>query len=130
VNPILFGKVERGKLILDYPEQLVVRLASLEGKRVEVIVRKETKTRTNQQNRYLFGVVYAIISDCTGYDPEQVHDAMKVKFASKHLDNGLVITERTSKMTTERMTQYIDDIKRWASEFLGCYIPDAGEVAL
>ena len=130
MNPVLYGKVERGKLVLDYPEQLVVRLASLEGKRVEVIVRKETKTRTNQQNRYLFGVVYAIISDCTGYDPEQVHDAMKVKFASKHLDNGLVITERTSKMTTERMTQYIDDIKRWASEFLGCYIPDAGEVAL
>ena len=130
MNPILFGKVERGKLILDYPEQLVVRLASLEGKRVEVIVRKETKTRTNQQNRYLFGVVYAIISDCTGYDPEQVHDAMKVKFASKHLDNGLVITERTSKMTTERMTRYIDDIKRWAAEFLGCYIPDAGEVSL
>ena len=130
MNPVLYGKVERGKLVLDYPEQLVVRLASLEGKRVEVIVRKETKTRTNQQNRYLFGVVYAIISDCTGYDPEQVHDAMKVKFASQHLDNGLVITERTSKMTTERMTQYIDDIKRWAAEFLGCYIPDAGEVAL
>ena len=130
MNPVLYGKVEKGKLVLDYPEQLVVRLASLEGKRVEVIVRKETKTRTSQQNRYLFGVVYAIISDCTGYDPEQVHDAMKVKFASKHLDNGLVITERTSKMTTERMTQYIDDIKRWAAEFLGCYIPDAGEVAL
>jgi len=130
MNPVLYGKVERGKLVLDYPEQLVVKLASLEGKRVEVIVRRETKTRTSQQNRYLFGVVYAIISDCTGYDPEQVHDAMKVKFASKHLDNGLVITERTSKMTTERMTRYIDDIKRWAAEFLGCYIPDAGEVAL
>ena len=130
MNPVLYGKVERGKLVLDYPEQLVVRLASLEGKRVEVIVRKETKTRTSQQNRYLFGVVYAIISDCTGYDPEQVHDAMKVKFASQHLDNGLVITERTSKMTTERMTQYIDDIKRWAAEFLGLYIPDAGEITL
>ena len=130
MNPVLYGKVERGKLVLDYPEQLVIRMASLEGKRVEVIVRKETTTRTNQQNRYMWGIVYAIISDNTGYDPEQVHDAMKVKFASQHLDNGLVITERTSKMTTERMTQYIDDIKRWAAEFLGCYIPDAGEVAL
>jgi len=130
MNPVLYGKVERGKLVLDYPEQLVIRMASLEGKRVEVIVRKETKTRTNQQNRYLWGIVYAIISDNTGYDPEQVHDAMKVKFASKHLDNGLVITERTSKMTTERMTQYIDDIKRWAAEFLGLYIPDAGEITL
>lgn len=130
MNAILYGKVEKGKLILDFPTKLVVLLASLEGKRVEVIVRKETTVRSNQQNRYLWGIVYAIISDNTGYDPEQVHDAMKVKFASQHLDNGLVITERTSKMNTLRMTQYIDDIKRWASEFLGLYIPDAGEVTL
>ncbi len=130
MNPILYGKVERGKLVLDYPTQFVVRLASLEGKRVEVIVRRETKTRSNQQNRYLWGIVYAIISDSTGYDPEQVHDAMKIKFASKHLENDLTITERISKMDTVRMTQYIDDIKRWASEFLNCYIPDAGEVDL
>jgi hypothetical protein len=130
VQPILYGKVEKGKLVLDHPEQLVVRLASLEGKRIELIVRKETTTRSNQQNKYMWGVVYAIISEQTGYDPEQVHDAMKVKFASKHLDNGLVITERTSKMDTARMTQYIDDIKRWAAEFLGLYIPDAGEVVL
>jgi hypothetical protein len=130
MNPILYGKVEKGKLILDYPEKLAVHLSSLEGKRVEMIVRKETTIRSNQQNRYLWGIVYAIISDNTGYDTEQVHDAMKVKFASKRLDNGLVITERTSKMDTTRMTQYIDDIKRWAAEFLGVYIPDAGEVAL
>ena len=117
MNALLYGKVSKGKLVLDYPEKLVVTLASLEGRRVEVIVRKETNTRTNQQNRYLWGIVYAIISDNTGYDPEQVHDAMKVKFASQHLDNGLVITERTSKMTTERMTRYIDDIKRWARSF-------------
>ncbi len=115
---------------MDYPTQLVVRLASLEGKRVEVVVRQETKTRTNQQNKYLWGVVYAIISDNTGYDTEQVHDAMKIKFASKHLENDLTITERTSKMDTGRMTCYIDDIKRWASEFLHCYVPDAGEVEL
>jgi len=130
MNAILYGKVSKGKLILDYPEKLVVLLASLENKRIELMVRKETTVRSSQQNRYLWGIIYAIISDNTGYDPEQVHDAMKVKFASKHLDNGLVITERTSKMDTARMTQYIDDIKRWAAEFLGLYIPDAGEVVL
>ena len=130
MNPILYGKVEKGKLVLDYPEKFIVRLASFEGKRVEVVIRKETNTRTSSQNRYMWGVVYAIISENTGYDPEQVHDAMKVMFASKHLDNGLTITERTSKMDTIRMTQYIDDIKRWAAEFLHCYVPDAGEVEL
>ena len=128
LSPILYGKVEKGKLILDYPEKFIVRLASLEGKRVEVVVRKETNTRTSQSNRYLFGVVYAVISENTGYDPEQVHDAMKVMFASQHLENGLVITEHTSKMDTVRFSKYVDDIKRWAAEFLHCYVPDAGEV--
>ncbi len=130
MNSILCGKVEKGKFLPDYPDKLKVALASLEGKRIEVVIRKETKTRTNQQNKYLWGVVYAIISDTTGYDTEQVHNAMKIKFASKHLENDLTITERTSKMDTARMTQYIDDIKRWASEFLHCYVPDAGEVEL
>jgi hypothetical protein len=51
LSPILYGKVEKGKLILDYPEKFIVRLASLEGKRVEVVVRKETNTRTSQSNR-------------------------------------------------------------------------------
>ncbi len=130
MNSILFGKVEKGKFLPNYPDKLKVVLASLEGEQIEVVIRKETHTRTNQQNKYMWGVVYAIISDNTGYDPEQVHDAMKIKFASKHLENDLTITERTSKMDTVRMTQYIDDIKRWAAEFINCYIPDAGEVEL
>jgi hypothetical protein len=128
VNPIFYGKVKKGKVELDYPERYIVHLSKLEGQRIELITRKETNTRTNQQNKYMWGVVYAIISEATGYDPEQVHDAMKVMFASQHLDNGLTLTERTSKMSTVRMTQYIEDIKRWAAEFLHVYIPEANEV--
>jgi predicted SPOUT superfamily RNA methylase MTH1 len=130
MNQILFGKVEKGKLVLDYPEKFIVRLASLEGKRVEVIIRKETNTRTSNQNRYYFGIVLAVLSEHTGYEVEQMHDALKEKFASKRLDNGLMITERTSKMSTVRFTEYIDQIKRWASIEMGCYIPDAGEIEI
>jgi len=128
--PIFYGKVEKGKLVLDNPEKFIVYLSGLEGKRIEATVKRESNTRTGQSNRYLWGVVYAIISEHTGYDPEQVHDAMKEKFASKRLDNGLMITERTSKMDTVRFSRYVDDIKRWSAEFLGCYIPEAGEVAI
>lgn len=30
--------------------------------------------RTNQQNRYLFGTAYALLSESTGYTPEDMHE--------------------------------------------------------
>lgn len=128
--PIFYGKVKHGKVVLYTPERYVVHLAKLEGQNIELIVRKETKTRSGQQNRYYWGVVLAVLSECTGYDPEQMHDAMKEKFASKRTEAGLLITERTSKMDTTRFSEYIEGIKRWAAEYLECYIPDAGEVLI
>lgn len=128
MNPIFTGNVTKGKVVLDSPERYAVHLSRLEGARIELVLRKETHQRTTSQNRYLFGVVYAIIAENTGYEVEQVHDAMKVMFASKRLENNLTITERTSKFDTKRMTEYIDSIKRWAAEFLQVYIPDANEV--
>ena len=130
MNPIFYGKVKKGKVELYQPERYIVHLARLEGQNIELIVRKESRQRSGQQNRYYWGVVLAIIGETTGYDTEQIHDAMKEKFASKRLDNGLMITERTSKMDTVRFTQYIEDIKRWAAEFLSAYIPDAGEIEI
>jgi len=128
MNSVFTGVITKGKEVFDNPERYAVHKSKLEGQRFELVLRKETHRRTDQQNRYMWGIVYEIISDHTGYDPEQVHDAMKVMFASQHLDNGLTITERTSKMDTVRFTKYIEDIKRWAAEFLGCYIPEANEV--
>lgn len=121
------GTVKDHKLIFDNPEAFTVAKTLLEGKRFELTLDKEKVTRTSASNRYLWGVVYAVISEATGYDPEQVHDAMKEKFASTRLENGLMITERTSKMDTIRFTKYVDDIKRFAAEFFQVYIPDADE---
>lgn len=40
---------------------------------VEIIVRPYKPRRTEQQNRYLWGVVYAIISQETGNEPNDLH---------------------------------------------------------
>ena len=128
MNSVFTGIITKGKEVFDNPERYAVHKAKLEGQRFELVLRKETHRRTDQQNRYMWGIVYEIISETTGYDPEQVHDALKEKFASHRDDTGLMVTERTSKMDTVRFTKYIDDIKRWSAEFLHCYIPDAGEL--
>lgn len=120
------GVKKNGNLVFDNPEAFAVAKSLIpEGKRFELTLDKERVARTTQSNKYLWGVVYAIISEHTGYDPEQVHDAMKEKFASQRLESGLMITERTSKMDTIRFSKYVDDIKRFAAEFFGLNIPDA-----
>ena len=37
-------------------------------------------------------------------------------------------TKSTADLSTKEFSDYVDSVKRWASEKLGCYIPDAGEV--
>ena len=128
MKPIFRGTVEQGRVKLNDPDRYKVYLAQLEGKEVELTVKKHNPHRSNSANSYLFGVVYAVLSDYTGYDTEQMHDAMKEKFASRRTEGGLLITERTSRMDSARFTQYIDDVKRFAADELGLYIPEAGEV--
>lgn len=136
--PIFKGKVEKGRLIWNDPEKRAVYIASLEGKEIEETIKKAVDRRTTQANKYLWGVCYAIISESTGYDPEQVHIEMKRRFASKRVpyqtQNGIqdefFITESTRKMDSVRFTKYVDDVKKFAAEFLGLYIPEAGEIAI
>ena len=129
MNPIHSGKVEKGKLILNNPNRYLVHLVRFEGKEVEIVLRKKENQRTLPQNRYYFKVIVEILMGETGYTKQQMHDALKEKFASyRDEKTGLLIIESTAKMKTKRFIQYCDDIKQWAAEFFGCYIPDPNEV--
>jgi hypothetical protein len=44
---------------------------------------KVTHQRSNQQNRYYFGVVVAEIAKHSDHDPEQVHELLKQMFSPK-----------------------------------------------
>ena len=132
MNPIHSGKVEKGKLILNNPNRYLVHLCGLEGREVELILRKRKKQRTLQQDRYYFGVVVKCLMNKTGYNKQQMHDALKEKFASTRDEKtGLLIIESTATMDTKRFIEYCDEIKQWADEFFegDCYIPSPNEVS-
>ena len=126
--PTFRGTIKRGKIQLENKTAYLCWLGSLEGKEVELTVYKRRKRRSKSQNQYVWGIVYEVISESTGYTTDEVHEAMKMLFLRVHRD-GLPDTVRsTSDLTTAEFSDYVDKIKRWASEKLGCYIPDAGEV--
>jgi len=126
--PIFTGHISQGKLILDQPQKYLVHLAYLNGKRIELVIRKLRSQRSLNQNAAYWGLAVEILCNHLGYDKDTMHHALKVKFASR-IDpvTGLTVVESTAKMDTKRFIKYYEDIQRWAMEFLNCYIPDPNE---
>lgn len=83
---------------------------------------KPKKSRSNQQNRYYWGVVCKLVSDHTGYMPEEVHQIMAEKFLSYEKD-GRVFTRSTTKLKTAEFEDYMEKCRRWAAMELQVYIP-------
>lgn len=97
------------------------------------IAKHEPATRSVRANSYYWGVVVHLISEHTGYTPDELHDVLKAKFLPKHLafsdGNGevkgeFVIGGSTRKLNTAEFVEYTESIRRWAAEDLDVVIPD------
>jgi len=123
------GTVKRGKFIPNNPQSFKMDFCLNEGKPVVVTVSKYTKTRSNDQNRYMWGVVYRYISESTGMTPEESHDAMRMLFLRVSGDGRSPDTiKSTTELSTVQFEEYIESVKQFAAEKLGTYIPDPNEV--
>ena len=126
INPIFSGVVKDGKLSLNDPEAYRLYLHTMEGN-VALVIRRPKKIKTNPQLRYLFGVVYKIISEHTGMSIEEVDIAMKMMFALNH-DTPVPTVKLKRNMTTLELSGLTESVKAWAADFLKCYVPNANEI--
>ena len=96
------------------------------------------KTRSNQQNAYLWGVVYPAVLlglKDAGWEithEEQVHEYCKQAFAAREVinkDTGEVLSlpSSTARMQTAEFNVYVDKIKAFALEYLNVTIPEPNE---
>lgn len=132
MNKINTGRVERGVFIPDDKAGYVVSICRFEGKQVEEVIRLKQRNK-GKQYRYLYGVVYKLISDELGYIPDEVDYLMKLKFHFQvKLGVRIPILGGKKKMSTELFTTYIDNIRKWAHVYFEgrVYIPEPGEVDL
>jgi hypothetical protein len=120
------GTIENGQLTIDFQANFNRFLTTLEGQRVTVEVKKFRKNRTDQQNRYWWAVVIDILSKHTGYEPEEMHDAIKIKFLPVE-KAGLISGRSTARLNTEEFNDLIERVQRWAAQDLQVYIPDPEE---
>ncbi len=128
MTPIFRGKVEKGKALPADPVRFASHLRRLEGADVEIIVRKHRKKRSDPQNKYYWGVVVAILADHCGYDkPEEMHDALRIKFLTIHQDGPLPTVRSTADLSTVEFEHYMLQCRKLGAE-MNCQIPEPNEV--
>lgn len=132
MNKKITGRVENGKFKPDNALDFRLSFASYEGKEVEIVVKRKSKDK-NKQYKYLYSTVYQLIANECGCSIEQIDYAMKLKY---HFDFNDVLGVRVPKnksnkfFKTAEFTQYIDNIRKWAMEFLEVRIPEPNEIEM
>lgn len=126
MTPTFRAKVVKGKLLLEDREYFDNHIRSLDGD-VQVIVRKPIKQRSNQENRYYWGVVVKLLSEHTGYSDDEMHDALRMLFLKDHAE-GLPTLKSTASLSTVDFEDYMSKVRQWASQELQVYVPEPNEV--
>lgn len=133
VTPVFRGTVEDGRVKLPATVAGLLRkyLASYTGGTpIDLTVKRATKKRTNQQSRYYFGVVVPLLAEHCGYDKQEMHELLAMRFLRIEDDpvTGSPRRKHTPDTETKEFAEYVDACIRLAAE-LGVYVPEPGEVA-
>jgi len=92
---------------------------------------KLPKLRSVNQNAYLWGIVYKLISEHTGYTTDEVHYEMAMMFHfefRKRFDGSKAKAPMsTTKMSTIEFNAYFQQIQIFAAQNWDLYIPDPNE---
>jgi len=96
------------------------------GKDYIVNVKKQRNTRSNMQNNYYWACIVQPLASELGYFPDEMHDTLKVKFASEwqsieinEKQIGLQKVNSTASMNTKDFEVYAEQIRIWALTDLG-----------
>ncbi len=130
--------------VLDAPTsyQRYVNTNFKEGHRFNLIVKRYIASRTtgkgkgtpdeeSNQNGYLWGIVYPIISQSTGMEIGDIHDFIKVKFLPKpsKLDPDVIVGGSTAKLNKLEWEELMLKIRIWALDDLQIKIPEPNEAS-
>ena len=126
------GKInDKHVFLADEHERWVATLEKLVGKKVTLDVVLYRNTRSNQQNRYYWGVVVKLFMEHTGIENKRdAHEILKQKILLKTIIveiNGTVTefehVESTAAQTTTKFEDYLRLCRQWLSLEHGIYVP-------
>jgi hypothetical protein len=127
------GEMRRGKLRIVQSTTFALALQLLRDGPVEISIERRRATRSQEANRYYWGVLVASVAEWTGYAATEVHEIFKAKFLPKPLAvanrHGEIVGEyvlggSTARLSLPEFSDYCRDIERWATDDLGIAIPE------
>lgn len=136
IQRLFIGRVtESGQLEMSTPVRALWQrhLDSLKGAPVEWTLRRQTKRMSDSARRYYFGCVVPLIAEHCGYEKEEMHEVLAMRFLRiddcpitgaprrRHLSSA-------DDFKSKEGAEFIDACIRLASE-MGVYVPQPGETA-
>ena len=131
ITPKFTAQIDFGHIKLDDKPSFDAWISTLEGKKVDVVVSKYRKNRTDNANKYLWGVCYQLMADELGYSVDDIHSLMKGMFLKKVAvikGKKYDVIQSTASLSTDDFSAYIEKIKQFASQELNLYLPNPQEV--
>lgn len=136
-TPIFHGRVSANGERIEFAdnERLLRRglLRRLAGVDVDVTIKPHRNKRSDQQNRWHWGVALPVIASELGYDRHEHEDLhyelVNLCFGTKR-DGRLgldVPNVRSSDLTTAQFSEFMEWLVRWAAQEHGIRVPLPGE---
>ena len=124
---IFYGHSKDSQFIPDNRRSYLDFLVQNEGKKLVVNIGLDKAKRSLDQNSYLWGVVYKVISDHTGSTENELHEIFKRMFIQprfiKWKDTTIKVPGHTSDMNKVQFGEYIERIRAEVSS-MGVTIPE------
>ena len=127
-----FGCIKNGKLVIDNRDLFSEQIRKIKDKQVKLTVQTIGNTRTNRQNRYLWGGVYGTIVFALkeqGYlfSQDEIHEKLKSEFLMEERINEQTgeiyrVSRSSASLDALEFSEYVDMCRRWSEEKLGQYI--------
>lgn len=134
VIPIHFGEISDGKMSVLNRGRFDSYIKTLEGKDIEIVIRKRKKTRTNKQNRALhlyFSQLAKALNDA-GYDMKKtIRKDVDIpwtggtvkEFLWRPIQIGHLQIESSTQLKTDDIDKVYDIVNRVICERTGIHIP-------
>jgi hypothetical protein len=134
ITPKFSATINERKLKINDQEMFLTYLSQFkEGDKLTVSIAKRQKIRSDQANRYLWGVVYKIASMETGHTSDEIHEVYKRKFLpAKFVEfNGMTfkMPGSTAGLNTVDFWEFTNRVIVDLSQ-MGMFIPSPDSVEL
>lgn len=98
------------------------------------IIRGRPRLISDEARGYQWGVVYELISQAWGWEPEEVHDFFRAKYLRRPDGRIMSTGKGQGAATTEEMMAYIEKVRRdvatGKSSPIIVFVPDPSKVAV